>query len=1272
MGKPEEHLGDSLDGFVTDLSDAAIAAHLASPLADPHGILQRATTRLVHDLFAYQRTQSDDRPQTPVVYTLARETHDADLASGQLTKVQHSFSYSDGFGREIQKKLQAEPGPLPGGPFINPRWVSSGWTIFNNKGKPVRKYEPFFTDTHRFESAKIHGVSSILFYDPAERIVATLHPEHTYEKVVFDPWQQATWDVNDTVLQTDPKTDADVGDFFARLPESEYLPTWYEQRRTGALGAAEKDAADKAAAHAATPALAHVDALGRTFLNVAHNRFKKAGVIIEEKHRTVVLLDIQGNHVEVRDANDVRALTQAFDLSANVLRADSSDAGTTQNLVDVRDHALRAWDARGFVHRKRYDALRRLTHVYVAPPGAGEFLVERLIYGEGLTLPNLRGRLYQHFDSAGVFTSEAVDFEGRVARTTRRLAVTYRETPNWNVLEPAAAPDTYLTAAMNAGLLEGDVFTTRTDFDAMSRVQRVVTPDATAAIFVYNEASLLDRVDVQVRGASAATPFVSNIDYNARGQRTELVYGRGVTTTYTYNEVTTQLVQITTARPSDGQALQDLHYTLDPIHNVVRIEDSAQQRIYFNGDVTDGTQSFDYDALYRLIAAEAREHPGQTGYAAGPNGYPDAPVANLPHPNDLQTLLRYIESYTYDAVGNLQAVSHQVPARSALGWTRRYVYAPGSNHLQRTSQPGDPDGGPYTATYDYDERGNCVRMSHLSRLTWDHDDRLASIDRGGGGRAYYVYDSKGERVRKVIETGAVVRERVYIGNFERYRERTGTTITLARETVHVFDGHKRLALIETDTTNPASPGTPRTRLQLANHLSTALVEVDPDGDPISYEEFYPFGGSSFRSGEPDKRYRYTGKEHDEESGFYYHGARYLAPWLGRWISPDPAGLVDGTNVYAYVENNPLKFSDPTGMWEWPSARTIAVVAAVVVVATVVTVATAGAAAPVVAAAVASVGLTGTAATVATGVAVGAIAGAAGGVAGEVARTGVGEGRLPTAREIGHAAATGALLGGVTGGVGAFASTARGVAAASAVTRAASRVPGAATVTRAASAVGRTASTVARAPGVSQVVRATSTVARTTGRALGAIEQSSQNLGIGVARQAFGSSARAAAAVEQYAATRSVAAAFGAQAEATQGIAAATGTQAGAAGRQARSAELQASRRAWEAERGTTAVIRGQHRVTGEIRDFVATEGPTQPRQFGALQPREEFVAGAGHAEQTILRERGSEWNLFEGGSSRNVCQTTCQPIVEDAGLTLGGPTFPGRADKTPYRMFWRQ
>src|SRR5262249_21381959 len=147
---------------------------------------------------------------------VARETHVSDLGSNEKTKIQMSFSYSDGFGREIQKKIQAEPGPVvDNGPFVNPRWVGSGWTIFHNKGKPVRQYEPFFDDTHDFKFGKQVGVSPILFYDPVERVVATLYPNHTYEKVVFDSWQQKTYDVNDTVA-LHPRTDPDIARYVSQ------------------------------------------------------------------------------------------------------------------------------------------------------------------------------------------------------------------------------------------------------------------------------------------------------------------------------------------------------------------------------------------------------------------------------------------------------------------------------------------------------------------------------------------------------------------------------------------------------------------------------------------------------------------------------------------------------------------------------------------------------------------------------------------------------------------------------------------------------------------------------------------------------------------------------------------------------------------------------------------------------------------------------------------------------------------------------------------------
>jgi RHS repeat-associated protein len=61
-----------------------------------------------------------------------------------------------------------------------------------------------------------------------------------------------------------------------------------------------------------------------------------------------------------------------------------------------------------------------------------------------------------------------------------------------------------------------------------------------------------------------------------------------------------------------------------------------------------------------------------------------------------------------------------------------------------------------------------------------------------------------------------------------------------------------------------------------------------------------------------KRYRYTGKERDEETGFYYHRARQYAPWLGRWTSCDPGGVTDGVDLYLYGASNPVRFVDNDG------------------------------------------------------------------------------------------------------------------------------------------------------------------------------------------------------------------------------------------------------------------------------------------------------------------------------------------------------------------------
>jgi RHS repeat-associated protein len=108
--------------------------------------------------------------------------------------------------------------------------------------------------------------------------------------------------------------------------------------------------------------------------------------------------------------------------------------------------------------------------------------------------------------------------------------------------------------------------------------------------------------------------------------------------------------------------------------------------------------------------------------------------------------------------------------------------------------------------------------------------------------------------------------------------------------------------------------------QLDNHLGSAALEVDDAANLLSYEEYHPYGTTAYRAtaGVLDtnaKRYAFTGKEREEETGFTYHGARYYAPWLGRWTSVDPAGQNAAQSRYAYVSNRPLLLTDQDGRAE---------------------------------------------------------------------------------------------------------------------------------------------------------------------------------------------------------------------------------------------------------------------------------------------------------------------------------------------------------------------
>lgn len=1008
MGKPGEDLGDALTGVVPDPDAATVQAHAADPLAGGAALLGAATTRMLHDIWAYHRTRDRDRPAPPAVYTLQRETHGHALAPGMLTRIQHGIAFSDGFGREIQAKTQAEPGPVPvragdgslqlgpdGRPVMTEaaagvRWRATGWTVFDLKGAPVREFEPFFTDRHGFEADVRIGVSSLLVRDPLGRAVARLHPNRTWDKVVFDAWRTETWDVNDTVLVVDPRQDDTLAGYLARLPADAVQPTWHALRTDPAHAAAfqarypdaadrdaETDAARKTAIHAATPSIEHADAFGRTVATETPNRAKytdgdPADPPVETVQRTRVRHDVAGNRRSAFDALGRLALRVAYDMLGRPLSQASLDGGQRWTLPDAAGQTLYTWDSRGQRIRATFDALRRPVDTLLDAGDGVERVIARTVYGESRPAPetgNLRGRPVELRDQAGVVVNDRYDFKGNLLETRRHLARDYQTTLDW----------------AGAVALEPESYVSRSRYDARNRVTQTLAPNAGGAISVqqprYNAAGLLQALDVWLDvadvpdglldPATADLGAVTAVAYAANGQRQRVDRGASdgtvVRTVYGYDPETFRLARVYTRRgvdpaagtadafpadaenpdpppdtvaapaePAAGQraGVQHVRYTRDPKGNVTDIRDDAQPTLYVSNQRIDAHARFTFDALYRLIEATGREHLGQNAGAPLPHGRDDAARLRHPMPGDGRAMGRYLERYRYDLAGNLEAMEHRGLNPAHPGWTRRYSYAEasaliGGNVSNRLSTTAI---GANTATYSaggdgYDAHGNMLRMPHLPEIRWDHRDRLRMTRRQAvgpddvdgaardGERTWYVYDASGQRVRKVTERadGRIKDERRYLGGFEVYLGAAG----LRRETLHVMDDGRRIALVETRTAGD-EPGVPArlVRYQLTNHLGSAAVELDAAGRLITYEEYSPFGSTTYQAvrsqTETPKRYRFSGRERDEESGFSYHGARYYAPWLGRWTSADPKGAVDGPNLYRYSRNNPVRLIDRTG------------------------------------------------------------------------------------------------------------------------------------------------------------------------------------------------------------------------------------------------------------------------------------------------------------------------------------------------------------------------
>lgn len=890
---PANPEGDSLDGL--DPYDAADMANQHDffqddPDAYAHDLLRDATWRCVYDLNS-----------TPIaVGMIARQhhTHNPLIVQDQSEERIVRLSYTDGLGRIIMHKVQCEA------VLENDykQWIGSGRTVYNNKGKTVMQFEPYFSDSHfcdETEQAANLGVSSQLYYDPLNRPYRTNVPDGTFSKTEWTAWRQEIWDRNDTVL---------ASNWYAEI-QALPLPGATPDETAGIQ--ARKEAADKASKHDKTPTVMHLDTLARPFYNVQED---KPGNYIH----SYANLDLPGNRLSVVDglritgtpSSDPLTLQYRHNMLKQICFQNSIDCGNGFTLTDVAGHPLYAWDTDNRKFRIEYDLLRRVIRKWMKDT----HLLEITNYGEGISGGaglNLIGQVYEHFDSSGrQWMPDGYDFKGNPIAIYQQLPDDKTLTDaDWNNSSPA---------------LSAEIFITTSQTDALERPVQSTDPGNNITELVYERSGALKIVRLN------SNTYVQDIHYNAKGQRHAIWYGNGTKTGYTYDPETYRLQRLLTVNADTGsphynEQLQDLNYYYDPVGNITRIRDKAQQTIYFDNTIVSSDQAFIYDALYRLIESRGREQKG-TAFFGSTDNHTDQDWMTM-HKGDGNKTQVYAQTYSYDAVGNIQQLQHLAGSGS---YTRNFKYNNTDNRLVNSDVSGNTYG------YKHDARGNMEQMPHLDKMEWNAGNSLYHLFRNSSVEAWYQY-SGGQRIRKYVLKSGMTEERIYLSNYEIYRryDNSGSLI-LERTTVHISDDAGRIAMLETRTQGSDSSPYELERYIYANHLGSAALELNKDAEVISYEEYHPYGTTAYQAMSPAinavaKRYRYTGKERDEESGLYYHGARYYIPWLCRWSAADPINnewynqqkgnpernrnrdIFDLTpSPYEYCYANPLSFSDPTG------------------------------------------------------------------------------------------------------------------------------------------------------------------------------------------------------------------------------------------------------------------------------------------------------------------------------------------------------------------------
>lgn len=729
--------------------------------------LRKATARFVYH-FGEERNANGDviswGDTAAGACSLLREKHERDLPNIPANRIplQVAFEYSDGAGQAFVKKVRAEPDPALAAAQQVLRWVTNGKTIVNNKGKPVLQFEPYFSPSgHCFAEPQAFGVSPVMFYDAAGRLVRTDMPDGSFSRVEFTPWFSRRFDANDTAV--DPSANPSAhSDWYLRRTDPNH-PKFAEFNTP-----TNQRAAQLAAKHANTPAETHFDSLGREVVAIAHNRSPAPGndntTLMERRwpdefNLTYTRLDAEGKPLWIRDARGnlvmqyitppkpTRLADQAnevvpagsapcYDIAGNLLHQHSMDAGDRWMLMDAAGKPMLAWDLNDKgpgtpmqrrLYRTDYDALHRPVAQWLKLDDAAPAQIESFEYEDTLQYTdadffvtdrpgldraqasNLLGQAVRHRDPSGLAGVQRIDLSGQPAHITRRLIRTDLQ-----------GADGVVNWTAGDALLEdpSETFHQTTDFDALGRMTRQFNWHRDLTFGANGSATpsegATNRVAVYVPA------------YNARGLlASEWLHVRASKTT-TAEGVVAFLPNPDPKR--SAQAIRGITYNAKGQKETLRLGES-------NGNGTTTVYRYDPETFRLTQLTTTRESDRK---ALQKLAYVYDAVGNITHLHDeaqetvyrRNAAIRPEHDYLYDALYRLIEATGRENTRPP----------PPSPPPRKEGQwpqgafPTDHEPRNYTQRYVYDSVGNFIEMAH-------------SADRGSWTRRYQTADDSNRLAR---------------------------------------------------------------------------------------------------------------------------------------------------------------------------------------------------------------------------------------------------------------------------------------------------------------------------------------------------------------------------------------------------------------------------------------------------------------------------------------------------------------------------------------------